>query len=81
MFEAGLAVAPYIRMTRSFGSRTATRRVARVMRPVRDPSITTRSFTCFRLIPIDDGEPDEPAFAPIELCVSPNMMGAFMRLG
>ena len=82
MVGAGPAVARNIRMSRSYGaSRTAARRVARVLRPVRDPSIALLAFTCFRLVPIYDHEPDEPAFETVELCQTSNAMGAFMRAG
>ncbi len=65
-------------MTRSYSFRTVTRRVPRVERPARDPSISPLSFTCFRLVPIRDRAPDEPLYEPIELCVPPNMMSAFV---
>jgi len=48
---------------------------------VRDPSIALLAFTCFRLVPIYDHEPDEPAFETVELCQTSNAMGAFMRAG
>ena len=79
MFAAGPAVARYIRMTRSYSFRTVARRVVRVIRPVRDPSIRPVSFTCFRLVPIGDPEPGESAYAPIELCQPPTLMSAFIR--
>ena len=47
---------------------------------VRDPRFTRLGFTCFRLEAITDREPDDPAFAPIELLTTMNTMGAFMLL-
>jgi hypothetical protein len=46
---------------------------------VRDPRFTRLGFTCFRLVAIDDPQPDEQPFAPIELMTTMNAMGAFMR--
>lgn len=63
-------------MTRSYSFRTVARRVALVIRPVRDPSITPLSFTCFRLVRIEDREPHEPGFVAIELCQPPGQMAA-----
>lgn len=68
-------------MTRSLGSsRTSTRRVARAPRRAPDPRFTRFGFTCFRLIPVDDPDPDARAFAPMELMTTMNAMGAFMLL-
>lgn len=60
-------------MTRSFHApvRLVPRR-PRIAR--RAPRPSTLSFTCFRLVPIDDREPTEPEFAPIELCDPTNAM-------
>ena len=63
-------------MTRSYNFRTVTRRVPRVERPVRDPSIAALSFTCYRLVAIDDPSPGEAPFEPVELVFPPNMMAA-----
>lgn len=68
-------------MTRSLAaSRPSTRRVfTQIPRPTRDPRFTRLSFTCFRLVAIDDPEPGELPFTPIELMTTMNTMGAFMR--
>jgi hypothetical protein len=66
-------------MTRSYSFRTVTRRVPRMERPARDPSIELLAFTCFRLVPIRDGEPEEPPFDAVELVFPPNMMAALVR--
>jgi hypothetical protein len=47
---------------------------------MRDPRFTRLGFTCFRLVPISNPEPDEPRFAQVELMTTLNAMGAFMRL-
>ena len=68
-------------MTRSFGSsRPSTRRIAGAPRRAPDPRFTRLGFTCFRLIPIGQLEPEDGAFAPIELMSTMNAMGAFMLL-
>ncbi|MBA3453344.1 MAG: hypothetical protein H0T42_09660 [Deltaproteobacteria bacterium] len=67
-------------MTRSFGSsRTSARRIAPAPRAP-DPRFTRFGFTCFRLVPIDDPDPDERPFTPMELMSTMNAMGAFMML-
>jgi hypothetical protein len=61
-------------MTRSYSFRTVTRRVPRMERPPRRPC----TFTCFRLVEIDDPAPGEAAFEAIELVFPPNMMAALV---
>ena len=68
-------------MTRSFGSsRSQARRLPGASRRAPDPRFTRWGFTCFRLIPVDDPDPSEGSFAPIELMSTMNAMGAFMML-
>lgn len=71
-------------MTRSLAasrhSRPKSQRVFTRVPRARDPRFTRFGFTCFRLIPITDGDPDEAPFAPIELMTTMNAMGAFMLL-
>ena len=74
MFWCGLEVAVCEPMTRSYSFRTVTRRVPRMERPPRRPC----TFTCFRLVPIDDPGPGDPAFESIELVFPPNMMAALV---
>lgn len=78
MRRAGPAVALEHRMTRSFGASRPSKRAPALAR--RHQAIEPRSFTCYRLVPIYDPEPGEPAFASIELMQTSNAMGAFMRL-
>lgn len=54
-------------MTRSYNFRSA-RRVARPVRPSRDPCIARLSFRCYRLVPIG------PSFESVELCFPPSAM-------
>jgi hypothetical protein len=61
-------------MTRSYNFRTVARRVPRQDRPARHPC----TFTCFRLVAIDDPAPGEGAFEPVELVFPPNMMAALV---
>ena len=63
-------------MTRSYNFRNVARRVARVVKPARDASIAMLSFTCYRLVRIDDPAPDEAPFEHVELVFPPNMMSA-----
>ena len=74
-----------------FGGMTRSLAASRLSRPksqrvftrgprARDPRFNRLGFTCFRLIPITDGEPHETPFAPIELMTTTNAMGAFMLL-
>ena len=66
-------------MTRTLAaSRPSTRRVFTRVPRVRDPRFARLGFTCFRLVAVDDPEPDEHPFAPIELMTTMNAMGAFM---
>ena len=74
MFRRGPEVAVCEPMTRSYSFRTVTRRVPRLERPARRPC----TFTCFRLVAIDDPAPGEAAFEAIELVFPPNMMAALV---
>ena len=65
-------------MTRTYTTTRRRRATAPIARP-RNPAITPIAFTCFRLVRIDDREPGEPPFAPIELCDPTNAMAAFRQ--
>lgn len=65
-------------MTRSIASARRAPKMKKGTRSMRDPSITRLSFTCYRLVRIDDPEPGEGAFEHIELIQTRNTMGAFM---
>jgi len=69
-FRAGASVALTAAMTRSFHA--PVRLVPR--RPRRAPRPETLSFTCFRLVPIDEGAAEDAPYAPIELCDPTNAM-------
>jgi hypothetical protein len=58
-------------MTRSYRVRRITQPIPVVRRRQREPSIATRSFTCFRLVP------DEGRLIPIELVHTTARMFAF----
>jgi|GEM_PF-2836740 len=64
-------------MTRQFHK--ALRSITTRTTPVRTPNPNTLSFTCFRLVPICDREPDESAYASIELVDTLNAMRAFVK--
>lgn len=68
-------------MTRSYAAARATRVTQPITRPVlrnpRDPSIRRLSFTCFRLVAIEDPEPGEGPFSAIELLRTSSTMGVF----
>jgi len=65
-------------MTRSIASARRAPKMKKGTRSMRDPSITRLSFTCYRLIRIEDPEPGEVPWSPIELIQTRNTMGAFM---
>ncbi len=64
-------------MTRQFHK--ALRSITHRNTPARTPNPNTLGFTCFRLVPIYDREPDEPAYASIELVDTQNAMRAFVK--
>ncbi len=70
-------------MTRSYAAARASRVTQPLPRPatrcVRDPSIHRISFTPFRLVAISDPEPDEGAYAPVELMRTSNTMSVFVK--
>jgi hypothetical protein len=65
-------------MTRSIASARRAPTKKKGTRSLRDPSITRLSFTCYRLIRVEDPDPGEPPWCPIELIQTRNTMGAFM---
>lgn len=79
MFGRGPEVAAYEPMTRSYNFQKLARRVPRVEPRLRDPSIAALSFTCYRLVAIDDPAPGEPPFESVELVFPPNVMSALVR--
>ncbi len=64
-------------MTRQFHK--ALRSTSTRKAPLRTPNPHTLGFTCFRLVPLYDGEPGDPAYASIELEGTSNAMGAFLK--